>query len=270
MIATNVQVNADWNATSGSGQILNKPTLGSIALQDADNVFINGGTISVNELSVINGTSTLDLINAGQVNALGFDAGGGLITNVQSPSSNTDAATKGYVDSIVGTQSDWNATTGVAFILNKPTLGTLSEQDADNVNIRGTIAGNIVADDLSAQTISLVGSATILTIDMQDGSMSNVWEILASTYVDENDLGAHIDGFKIRQVPDPTDSGDATNKGYVDGGFVAKTGTDSSPINSFRALTQTEFDGITPNGNTVYLITAPTGKIYYGNNLIIG
>lgn len=42
-----VNVNADWNAVSGDAQILNKPTLGTIAAQDADDVTIAGGNATL-------------------------------------------------------------------------------------------------------------------------------------------------------------------------------------------------------------------------------
>lgn len=51
-----VNVNADWNAISGDAQILNKPTLGTIASQAANNVAITGGSITgITDLAVADG-----------------------------------------------------------------------------------------------------------------------------------------------------------------------------------------------------------------------
>lgn len=56
-----VNVNADWNAGSGDAQILNKPTLGTMAAQNANSVTITGGTIS--QLSHIGINATGDATN---------------------------------------------------------------------------------------------------------------------------------------------------------------------------------------------------------------
>lgn len=47
-----VNVNADWNAGSGDAQILNKPTLGTIASQNANSVTITGGTATLSTATV--------------------------------------------------------------------------------------------------------------------------------------------------------------------------------------------------------------------------
>lgn len=50
------QINSDWNATGGVAEILNKPALGTMALQDADDVAITGGSITgITDLSVADG-----------------------------------------------------------------------------------------------------------------------------------------------------------------------------------------------------------------------
>ncbi|MCL2017528.1 MAG: hypothetical protein FWG80_02020 [Alphaproteobacteria bacterium] len=53
-----------------------------------------------------------------------------VLQNVVEPSNASDAATKGYVDSIVAglgnVQSDWNAVSGAAQILNKPNVPTIT------------------------------------------------------------------------------------------------------------------------------------------------
>jgi hypothetical protein len=58
-----VNVNADWNATSGDAQILNKPTLGTAAAQNTSYFFLatdvipltNGGTGGTTRTTAING-----------------------------------------------------------------------------------------------------------------------------------------------------------------------------------------------------------------------
>jgi hypothetical protein len=87
------QVNSDWNAVSGIEQILNKPTLATVATSGSYTDLSNKPTIPAAQVNsdwnAINGVAEIlnkPTIPAAQVN------------------------------------SDWNATTGVAQILNKPTI----------------------------------------------------------------------------------------------------------------------------------------------------
>lgn len=50
------QVQSDWDASSGLGEILNKPDLGTMATQDADSVSISGGNIDGTLIGAINPT----------------------------------------------------------------------------------------------------------------------------------------------------------------------------------------------------------------------
>jgi hypothetical protein len=82
-----VNVNADWNAVSGDAQILNKPS-------------------DVTDLSTHNVTELADVTSAGS---------GAIITS--SERSKLSGIASGAE---VNVQSDWTATSGDAFILNKP------------------------------------------------------------------------------------------------------------------------------------------------------
>lgn len=90
------QVNSDWDAVSGIAQILNKPTLGTMAAESASDY-----------------TKTSDLATV---------------------------ATSGDYDDLINkptipaaqVNSDWNASSGVAEILNKPTLGTMASESAND------------------------------------------------------------------------------------------------------------------------------------------
>ena len=145
------QVNADWNATSGVAQILNKPTIpgnttydltasnGSVATEEK--ILLTGSDSSEDAVTLaVSGNLTIARSN----NTITF--GGGGSAQIQSdwtqsnsshtafiqnkPSLATVATTGSYTDlsnqpSIPSAQvnSDWNAGTGtVAEILNKPTI----------------------------------------------------------------------------------------------------------------------------------------------------
>jgi hypothetical protein len=64
-----VNVNADWNAGSGDAQILNKPTLGTMAAQDANSVTVTGGTATLSTATIsgnftFGGTTLTDITGA--------------------------------------------------------------------------------------------------------------------------------------------------------------------------------------------------------------
>ena len=105
------QVNSDWNASSGVAQILNKPSLATVATSGSYNDLSNKPTIP-----------------AAQVNS-DWNATTGVAQILNKPSLATVATSGSYTDlsnkpTIPAAQvnSDWNATTGVAKILNKPSL----------------------------------------------------------------------------------------------------------------------------------------------------
>ena len=87
------QVNSDWNASSGVAQILNKPSLATVATSGSYTDLTNKPTIP-----------------AAQVNS-DWNASSGVAQILNKP---TIPAAQ--------VNSDWNASSGVAQILNKPTI----------------------------------------------------------------------------------------------------------------------------------------------------
>ena len=102
-IASNaeVNVNADWTATTGDAQILNKPTLATVATSGAYSD-LSGTPTSVTDFT--------DVSNAGS----GQIITGAERTKLTGIASNAE----------VNVNADWTATTGDAQILNKPTSVT--------------------------------------------------------------------------------------------------------------------------------------------------
>lgn len=96
VISATGQVNADWNSTSGLSEILNKPTLGTMAAENASDYTPTSGLATVATSGSYNDLSNKPTIPAAQVN------------------------------------SDWNANSGVAQILNKPTLSTVATSGSYN------------------------------------------------------------------------------------------------------------------------------------------
>lgn len=96
VISATGQVNADWNSTSGLSEILNKPTLGTMAAENANDYTPTSGLATVATSGSYNDLSNKPTIPAAQVNA------------------------------------DWNANSGVAQILNKPTLAAVATSGSYN------------------------------------------------------------------------------------------------------------------------------------------
>jgi hypothetical protein len=132
------QVQPDWNAVSGLGQILNKPSLFSGSYTDLTNK---------------------PTIPAAQVNT-DWSAVSGIAQILNKPTLATVATTGSYNDlsnkpsiPAAQVQSDWNAISGMGLILNKPALfsgayadltgkPTLGDAAAKNT---GTTAGTVAA-----------------------------------------------------------------------------------------------------------------------------
>ena len=121
------QVNSDWNAVSGKAQILNKPTLGTMAAESASNYTKTADLATVATSGSYNDLSNKPTIPAAQVN------------------------------------SDWNATSGKAEILNKPTIPTTTDSVTQGSSAALTSGGAYTA--LGGKQETLVSGTNIKTIN---------------------------------------------------------------------------------------------------------
>lgn len=161
------QVNSDWNAASGVSQILNKPTLATVATSGSYADLSNKPTIptvaqSYNALSTdaMSGTAVAEAISGtgqvpsvtstdngkvlkatyeGGVGSFGWDAAPSGVPSTTSSDNGkvlgvTDTSgTLGWVaQTPAQVNSDWNAASGAAQILNKPTLATVATSGSYN------------------------------------------------------------------------------------------------------------------------------------------
>ena len=131
------QVNADWGATSGKAQILNKPDLSIYAQSSSLSTVATTGDYD----DLLNKPS----IPAAQVNS-DWDATSGISEILHKPdlsiyaqsSSLSTVATTGDYDDLLNkptipaaqVNSDWDATSGVAQVLNKPDLSIYAESSS--------------------------------------------------------------------------------------------------------------------------------------------
>ena len=198
------QTNADWNATSGAGEILNKPTtLAGYGITDAatsaqgakaDTAVQPGDLAAVATTGSYNDLTNKPTIPAAQVNADWNSTSG--VSQILNKPTLSAVATSGNYSDLSGTpnlatvatsgsytdlsdkptipaaqvQSDWNATTGMGAILNKPTLATVATSGSYNDLTNKPTLGTAAAADTSAFATAAQGALADTAI--QPGSCS--------------------------------------------------------------------------------------------------
>ena len=156
------QVNSDWNATSGIAKILNKPNLATVATSGSYNDLTNKPTLFSGNYNDLTNKPT---IPAAQVN------------------------------------SDWNATSGVAKILNKPTI--LSANDVQGMINNAIAPLQQKIDSLESVVATYHAPITIKTILGGDRNSTMV----TSRFSEETNMSA-ITSFGLcwSTSPNPTTS----------------------------------------------------------------
>lgn len=148
-----VNVNADWSAGAGDAQILNKPT-------------------DLTNLNIHNVTELSDVTNAGS---------GAIITGAE-----RTKLTGIETGAEVNVQADWNATSGDALILNKPTLAPSdAEQNVQaDWNESDTNSDAFIQNKpsvaLDSTTLEIAGTTNEIEVDLsgaQDLTANRAWTI---------------------------------------------------------------------------------------------
>ena len=203
------QVNADWNATSGVAQILNKPELFSGDYNDLANTpVIPTVPTDVSAFSNDAGYITMDSVPT-NVSAFANDAG--YITGYTETDPQFNAWDKDYNDLIntptipttvselvndanyitinqvpAQVNADWNATAGAAQILNKPELFSGDYNDLANKPVIPTVptdvsafpndAGYITMDSVPTNVSAFANDAGYLTGYTETDPQFNAWD----------------------------------------------------------------------------------------------
>lgn len=242
------QINSDWNATTGVTAILNKPVFGSAAYMNANQFIQPTGT--ANQYIRGDGTfSELPEPAAQQPSDWNATTGVTRILNkpvlgsIASRNSTEFAETNGNASQYIrgdGTKanfpaipaeqvpSDWNASTGVTRILNKPVLGSAA---AANVGDFATAAAGVLAT--TAVQPATLNSALSGYLPLTGGTITG---------------GGGIQSEWFRTTRLPTINSEVANKEYVD----SKSGG--------IGVGQT-WQAVTRTSNTAYQNT--TGKPIY-------
>ena len=199
-----VNVNSDWNATSGDAQILNKPLW--IPSSDPDyltgipsditdklNGIQSGAEVNVNsdwnatsgDAQILNKPSWIPTSDPGYINGI--------------PSDITDKLDSIEEGAEVNVNSDWNATSGDAEILNKPqTIGGVTLSGAD-INLPGvneigdqdTTGNAATATQLqSARTIQISGDTTADSTAFNGTTNITLLSTLSNTGVSASTYGS--------------------------------------------------------------------------------
>lgn len=208
------QVNSDWTSVSGVSQVLNKPNLSVVALSGDYSDLTNKPIIPTVNYPVTSVNS-----KTGSVNLTAADVGA-IATGSQIPYSTLTGA-----PSIPTAQvnSDWNSTTGLSQILNKPVLFSGSYTDLSNkpVLFDGTYA-------------SLTGKPTTFTPSAHTHVIGDI-SGLQSALDGKISSGANIPYTTITGAPVvPTNTNQLTNgSGYI----TASQAATASPVQSVNGQT---------------------------------
>lgn len=150
------QVPADWNATSGVSRILNKPTIPTVPTNVSS--FTNdAGYVTSSQLPTVPTTVSAFINDAGYITSADVQQAANIPTNVSAFYNDANYITLSQVPAQV--PADWNATTGVSRILNKPAIPTVPT----NVSAFSNDAGYITYSSIPTTVSSFVNDRGYLT-----------------------------------------------------------------------------------------------------------
>lgn len=247
------QVNADWNATSGVSQILNKPTLFSGDYNDLTNkpdipAAANNATITITQGGVTKGSFTTNQATDATID---IDAGDSITVDSAIDSNSENPVQNKVIASALDNKQD--------ALVSGTNIKTLNGN-----SILGS--GDLTLDGLPSQTEQ---SGKFLTTDGTDASWGNLPVATDSTVglvkPDNNTITVSNGVIEVTQSAltskqDTLVSG--TNIKTINGTSVLGSGdittgnVSSSTVNNIVQITQADYDALaTKDANTQYIIT---------------
>jgi hypothetical protein len=143
------QVNSDWGAVSGVAEILNKPTIPTVPTNVSDFVNDAGYLTTAGGIASVTGTAV----------------------------NNTDPLNP-VVNSIPQVNSDWNATSGVSQILNKPVISAGAIGSLQQV----TNVGAITTNDVTVNNLKITQLSNNLITPVFQPLYTDIYDGASQTY----------------------------------------------------------------------------------------
>lgn len=261
-----VNVNADWNAVSGDAQILNKPTIPSIAGLATITYVDTQDALKVDKVTGY-GLSQNDFTNTLKTKLDGIQDGAEVNVNADWNATSGDAQILNK-PTIPAAQvnSDWNATSGVAEILNKPTIPTTTAEISDTLNKRyvtdanlttiGNQSGVNTGDETDATIKSKLGITTLSGSNTGDQDLSGL--VPNTRTINTKALSSDVT-LTTADIADSTDKRYVTDANLTTIGNQSGTNTGDNAVNSlYSGLATSKQDTLvsgtnikTINGNSL-------------------
>jgi len=227
-----VNVNADWNATSGDAQILNKPTIPSIS-----------------------GLATVTYVDAQDALKVDKIVGKGLSTEDYTTTEKNKLAGIA-IGAEVNVNADWNAVSGDAQILNKPTIPSIAglatttyvdnKDNSQQLQLNYLDRDNSIFDAFYLRTIADGG-----TVEASNQLLSSLAVLRNISYVNQGyTQQINADKFvKLGGAADEYLMADGSISYGGGGGGGATNLTTTQTISNFTINSNTGTDATVPLGN---------------------
>jgi len=226
------QVQSDWNATSGMGQVLNKPTLSTVATTGDYTDLLNKPTIPA-ATTIVN-----DLTTGGSTAALSAEMGKTLNTNISAETSRatTAEATKiAKVDAFTGDVTGMYDATKVAKIQGVDVAAT-----APTANQVLTY-NNTTSKWEPAATMTTTVEDVLTSTSATNALSANQGKVLNDGLTAETTRATTVEATKIAKVDaftgDVTGTYDATKVAKIQGVDVAATAPTANQVLTYNSTT---------------------------------
>jgi hypothetical protein len=227
--------------------------------------------------------ATVVLRDGSQAMQAALSLGGFKVTNLATPTSNTDASTKAYTDAQIDSAliNDVIAGTGLTISDNTPTAGQIT------VGITNSGVGVTQIAD-GAVTSAKIADATIITGDLADGAVTSAkiadgtivaGDLASDSVTTAKILNANVTTAKIADLNVTTakiadlnvttgkiaDLGVATGKiadAAVTAAKIAGGSIDSTKLDGATVVTNSEHSGSTPNDTSFFTTSASDARYF--------
>lgn len=247
------KVQSNWTETDSTNPsfIQNKPTLGTMASEDASNYTPTAGLSDVAISGSYNDLLNKPTIPEAQVNA-DWNATSGVSQILNKPTlfsgDYNDLTNKPEIPA-AQVQSDWNQSdnTAVDFIKNKPTIPAAANNATITITQGGVTKGSFTTDQATDANIEIDAGASITVDSAIDSNSENPVQnkVIASAL--DNKQDTLVSGTNIKTI---------NGTSILGSGDITTGNVSSSTVNNIVQITQADYDALaTKDPNTQYIIT---------------